>query len=1136
MARFQGRVALFALTRVSGSKQGVRRRRTAIDSAQALGTGVGRHRAAAGRRGALTLAWLSVFALAGLFTAASAPAGFTHPVVSEFTGSDTPAGSLGSEAEKLAIRQSTGDVYVIASSQGLVDRFDASGNYLSQITGFPSFGGDPDLAVDNSGTLSEGNLYVKPEFNPLFAFDASGTLLYQLNGTPSGSFGDVCGTAVDSNGDLYLGDYSNSAIQKFDSLGNYLTTIPLSFRPCDLAVDTDGTIYAIAWNQALHKVDPATGMDLGIIDGDGPRAVNIDPSTHDVYSAHQTFVRQFDSSGTLLSEFGADLLANTRGVDISGSTGNVYVSTNPSGGSRVIIFGPLGIVPDVTTGNATNVTGTSATLNGHVDPAGGTDIIDCHFEYGTDTSYGSSAPCVPATPIGSPTDVSADISGLSTSTLYHFRLVAGNSLGSVAGDDSTFVYSFMTFIDSFGSPGTEAGQFQTPVGVAVHQSSGAIYVADSGNARVQKFNNKAKFEAAWGWGVDDGMEESEVCTSHCQAGIPGSGPGQFDNPRSIAVGNAPGPSMAKVFVGDWGNDTVLKFDADGDYLATIDGSKTPQGEFVDLRGVAVDADGHLWVVDGQNVNEFDAKGKFVQQWENPFGSSTRAIAVDLDRAAVYLTNGDGRTDRFSLAGEDEATVDGSSGTALAVDPGTENACFPCCFCCGPDGNCCDECRDNNNISAKTAETPAFPGTYVDHGSNVVIYDAAGNQLDELITLGATTDSQGIAFRTSNGKSDKPGTLYVSDATNDFVAIYAPQPAGPPFITAQLARYAGSTNETLQATIVPMGYETTCTFQYVGDDDYMATGYDNATTLPCTPDSLGKSFDYQQASATATGLTLGDTYHFHAVAMNSKGTTVGADQTFVAGPGAWTPFNRCPVDDPAMLATDGVDTVSACLYSNSTHGSIQLGMLPGTETGNSNLQGGLVGSLNTFEFTFISPAGGALVGDPVEVTVMNLSATATVESAGTPTDFNLFAGISLGVPIITLPAKIHLENDLVGPDCYIGSEMNPMVLHPVNVVAGSLVTESFDADGTVDPDGILTTLGTTGGVQGDMTFAVPVAQGCANGTDPLINALVGLPSPSGANNLVLDDASSVVVFPISNSTGAILTGQELADAWHTGFGE
>jgi len=1104
MVRFPRTVRVFALippTRIHKRRQGPRRHWTTLDAAQ---TPVGCGATVKSRRArciTLTLSCLFLFALVGSLIAKSALATETHPFKSQFTGIDTPQGSLGTEAEKLAIRQSNGDVYVIASSLGVVDIFDDSGTFLSQVGPFGGFGGDPDLAVDNSGTASEGNLYVLPEFGPLSAFDSSGTLLYQLNGsnTPIGSFGDVCGTAVDSSGNLYVADFSNSVIQKFDSAGNYLASISLSFTPCDIAVDTDGTIYAIHWNQALHKLS-ATGTDQGIIDSETPTAVNVDPSTHHVYVAHSGFVREFDASGTFVNEFGTGLLDNTRGVDISGSTGDVYVSTNASG-SKVIIFGPLAIVPDVTTGNATDVTGTSATLNGHVDPAGGGNISDCHFEYGTDTTYGNSVPCVPATPIASATDVSADISGLSPSTLYHFRLVAGNTVGSVLGADSTFAFSFLTFIDSFGSPGSGAGQFQTPVGVAVQESGGAIYVADSGNARVQKFNSKTNFIAAWGWGVADGRARSEICTSNCQAGIAGSGRGQFSNPRSIAVGNAPGPSKNKVFVGDWGNNTVLKFDADGNFQASIDGSNTPQGHFVDLRGVAVDQNGHLWIVDGANVNEFDAKGNFVQQWANPFGSSTLAIAVDSDNGAVYLTNGSGMTARFSLLGADQTTVDGASGTALALDAATGNL-------------------------------------YVDHGNSVVVYDPEGTKLDEIFSLGTTTNSQGLAFLPSAGK--KPGTLYISDATNDLVAIFAPQPPGPPFITAELARFAGTAagvaSETLKAVIVPMGFDTTCTFQFVSSADFTTSGYTNATTLPCDPANLGSSFDYQQASATAVGVEIGTLYHFRAIAVNSQGTTIGADQTFIGGPGAWTPFDRCPVDDPAMLATDGVTTVSICIASNSTHGSIQIGVLSPTATGNSNLQGGLVGDLNSGIFTFIPPTGGALVGDPVIVTVGSVSATATIQSAGTPTDFDLLAGLSVGMPILTLPTKIHLTNGSpvdLGPNCFIGSEVDPMVLHPANTdISGAMLAfDTFNPDGTIDPNGPLTALVVSGTVQGDDTFAVPVAQGCSAGLDPVINALVGLPSPSGTNHLVLNDASSALALPSTT-----MTGQQFANAWHTGFGQ
>src|SRR5262249_28677636 len=72
-------------------------------------------------------------------------------------------------------------------------------------------------------------------------------------------------------------------------------------------------------------------------------------------------------------------------------------------------------------------------------------------------------------------------------------------------------------LGTFGSQGSGAGQFQTPIGVAVAPTSGAVYVADSGNARVQKFDANGNFVAAWGWGVTDGQAHSEVCTANCQA-------------------------------------------------------------------------------------------------------------------------------------------------------------------------------------------------------------------------------------------------------------------------------------------------------------------------------------------------------------------------------------------------------------------------------------------------------------------------------------------------------------------------------------------------------------------------------------------------------------------------------------------
>jgi hypothetical protein len=246
----------------------------------------------------------------------------------------------------------------------------------------------------------------------------------------------------------------------------------------------------------------------------------------------------------------------------------------------------------------------------------------------------------------------------------------------------------------------------------------------------------------------------------------------------------------------------------------------------------------------------------------------------------------------------------------------------------------------------------------------------------------------------------------------------------------------------------------------------------------------------------------------------------------------------------MLAADGVNNVPICLASNSTHGSITLGTTTSL-TGNTNLQLGLVLNENTGDFTVVAPAGGAVISDPVEVTVtvgtLMVTVTATVESAGTPSNFDLLAGLQTGMPILTLPIKIHIESlpgaavDL-GPSCFIGSDADPIVLHPENtdITNAMLSLSNFDPTGAPDPNGPLQVLTVGGVIQGDNTFAVPGANGCGPNGDGSLNAIVnlaaGLPSPSGSNHLVLDDASNALALPANGQDG-----QVFSDDWHVAFG-
>jgi lysyl endopeptidase len=91
--------------------------------------------------------------------------------------------------------------------------------------------------------------------------------------------------------------------------------------------------------------------------------------------------------------------------------------------------------PSVTTNPATNITTSSATLNGSVNPHGLTTTI--HFQYGTTTSYGSTTPT--QTKTGKMDQIiAANISRLNMRTTYHFRIVATNTGGTRMGDDRTF--------------------------------------------------------------------------------------------------------------------------------------------------------------------------------------------------------------------------------------------------------------------------------------------------------------------------------------------------------------------------------------------------------------------------------------------------------------------------------------------------------------------------------------------------------------------------------------------------------------------------------------------------------------------------------------------------------------------------
>ncbi|MEU9360454.1 hypothetical protein AB0D35_20355 [Streptomyces sp. NPDC048301] len=287
------------------------------------------------------------------------------------------------------------------------------------------------------------------------------------------------------------------------------------------------------------------------------------------------------------------------------------------------------------------------------------------------------------------------------------------------------------------------------------------------------------------------------------------------------------------------------------------------------------------------------------------------------------------------------------------------------------------------------------------------------------------------------------------------------------------------------------------------------------------------------------------------------TPAGAATAAAQLNGSWAPFDRCPVDDPAMLATDGDVDIALCVTSTSPSGTIKLGNTTAT-TGSTNLQFGVIQHPAEGTYTVVPPAAGSIISGkttipggllgimcPSNVPVVTAvcgqitnatlnKVTATVESAGTPTEFSLVAGISSG-PIVKLPVKIRLENPLLGSNCYIGSSSNPVLLRPGNLSAPNFSATRFNGDGSANPDeGSMIQIALSGAAQGDSQFTAPKANGCGLGgiLSWAIDLKVGLPAGAGTNNLVLNDAKTYTAGLTAPGLSVPNAGRELADSWHS----
>jgi YD repeat-containing protein len=173
-----------------------------------------------------------------------------------------------------------------------------------------------------------------------------------------------------------------------------------------------------------------------------------------------------------------------------------------------------------------------------------------------------------------------------------------------------------------GSEGTGGLQFKEPISIVY--SGGNLYVTEVSNDRVQELSTAGAFVRAMGWGVSDGNEKYEVCTSGCKAGIPGAGNGQLTEPRGIGAD----PVTGNLYVVDYGNRRVQELSSTGAFITKFGSSGNGAGQFAGPIGAAVSSTGAVYVVDkvGNRVEEWARSQWLPTLGEGPLASGSTEYA------------------------------------------------------------------------------------------------------------------------------------------------------------------------------------------------------------------------------------------------------------------------------------------------------------------------------------------------------------------------------------------------------------------------------------------------------------------------------------------------------------------------------
>ena len=456
-----------------------------------------------------------------------------------------------------------GKVFVADSKSGAVFVFDPEGKLLNK-TAVP-------LSAPAGLSFGNGRLFVAESgASRITVLDGECASLWGFSGPGSapGQLDSPTGVAFGPDSRVYVADTGNSRVQVFNADGIFLYGFATlksdnvgKFRPARIVVDRSGYIYVSDPDQSLIQKYDRTGKlakEYSIAnDGMAVSDYGI------IYSVNgkEGKVRELDQRGEIIGTFGTRgkgksefLKLNSVALD---QAGLLYLCDE--GNKKISIINLEGELPEKKLGRAKAI-----------------------------SRFNIKGP----------------------SQKYAFKAEAF----VVRPDDSIVAWLSDTreaaLVDASGKKtlmryGVEQGQVKNPRGFASDQS-GKLYVADTGNNRMQIFDSSGSFVSSFGEG--------------------GSKEGNFSGPSGLAVN-----SKGNIYIADTGNKRVQVFNSDGIFMFSVG----PQLGSVSLQkpvSVAIDNSRNVYILDAQlkKVLVTDASGKFLKIWDDS-GALQNPVALACDK-------------------------------------------------------------------------------------------------------------------------------------------------------------------------------------------------------------------------------------------------------------------------------------------------------------------------------------------------------------------------------------------------------------------------------------------------------------------------------------------------------------------------